>query len=66
MKSFCSIGTQTEDSSCSCDLFEGMIPYRKPKVQDVQMFQTPKDVIQKNTVDFLKDVVSFDFESCDV
>lgn len=36
----CSIGTETDDSTCSCNSFEGIVPYRKPIIHDVQMYQT--------------------------
>ncbi|KAL7603771.1 hypothetical protein Lser_V15G19273 [Lactuca serriola] len=51
---FCSIGVQTDDILCSCDLFEGMIPYRKPVVQEIHKYQTPKDLIQIHKVDVVK------------
>nr|KAJ0201059.1 hypothetical protein LSAT_V11C600332540 [Lactuca sativa] len=46
-KEFCSIGTTTDDFSCSDDVFEGMVPYRKPIIQDVQIYQTPKVCVPK-------------------
>ncbi|KAL7608281.1 hypothetical protein Lser_V15G13362 [Lactuca serriola] len=49
-KVFCSIGVQTDDILCSCDSFEGMIPYRKPVVQEIHKYQTPKDLIQTQNV----------------
>ncbi|KAL7600899.1 hypothetical protein Lser_V15G24124 [Lactuca serriola] len=49
-KVFCSIGVQTDDILCSCDSFEGMIPYRKPVIQEIHKYQTPKDLIQTQNV----------------
>ncbi|KAL7607893.1 hypothetical protein Lser_V15G14229 [Lactuca serriola] len=49
-KVFCSIGVQTNDILCSCDSFEGMIPYRKPVVQEIHKYQTPKYLIQTQNV----------------
>ena len=49
-KVFCSIGVQTDDILCSCDSFEGMIPYRKPVIQENHKYQTPKDLIQTQNV----------------
>ncbi|KAL7603210.1 hypothetical protein Lser_V15G18710 [Lactuca serriola] len=49
-KVFCSIGVQTDDILSSCDLFEGMIPYRKPVIQEIHNYQTPKDFIQIHNV----------------
>ena len=49
LKKFCSIGTQTDDFSSSDDVFEGLVPYRKPIIQDVQIYQTPKDCVQKSS-----------------
>nr|KAJ0226565.1 hypothetical protein LSAT_V11C100026310 [Lactuca sativa] len=49
VKTFCSIGTQTDDFSCSDDVFGGLVPYRKPIVQDVYIYQTPKDCVQKSS-----------------
>lgn len=40
VKLVCYIGTQIDDSSCSCTSFEGIVPYKKPIIQDVQMYQT--------------------------
>lgn len=37
---FFSIRTQTDDSSCSCNSFKGMVSYRKLIIQDVQIYQT--------------------------
>ncbi|KAL7583276.1 hypothetical protein Lser_V15G45504 [Lactuca serriola] len=53
-KVFCSIRVQTDDILCSCDSFEGMIPYRKPVVQEIHKYQTPKDLIQTQNVDVVK------------
>ncbi|KAL7609040.1 hypothetical protein Lser_V15G13562 [Lactuca serriola] len=53
-KVFCSIGVQTDDILCSCDSFEGMIPYRKPVIQEIHKYQTPKDLIQIHKVDFVE------------
>nr|KAJ0187328.1 hypothetical protein LSAT_V11C900461800 [Lactuca sativa] len=47
VKKFCSIGTQTKDFSCSNDVVEGMVPYRKLIIQDVQIYQTPKVYVPK-------------------
>ena len=41
VKFVCSIGIQTDDCLNSYDSFEGMVPYRKPLILDVQMYQTP-------------------------
>ena len=49
MKTFCSIGTQTDDSLCSDDIFEGMIPYRKPILQEIQINQTPNVCVSKSS-----------------
>ncbi|KAL7598001.1 hypothetical protein Lser_V15G26504 [Lactuca serriola] len=49
-KVFCSIGVQTDDILCYCYSFEGMIPYRKPVVQEIHKYQTPKDLIQTQNV----------------
>ncbi|KAL7613260.1 hypothetical protein Lser_V15G08272 [Lactuca serriola] len=49
-KVFFSIGVQTDDILCSCDSFEGMIPYRKPVIQEIHKYQTPKDLIQTQNV----------------
>ncbi|KAL7607713.1 hypothetical protein Lser_V15G11377 [Lactuca serriola] len=49
-KVFCSIGVQTDDILCSCDSFEGMIPYRKPVIQEIHKYQTPKNLIQTQNV----------------
>nr|KAJ0223797.1 hypothetical protein LSAT_V11C200086510 [Lactuca sativa] len=43
VKKFCSIGTQTDDFSSSDDVIEGLVSYRKLIIQDVQIYQTPKD-----------------------
>ncbi|KAL7589254.1 hypothetical protein Lser_V15G40565 [Lactuca serriola] len=53
-KVFCSIGVQTDDILCSCDSFEGMIPYRKPVIQEIHKYQTPKDLFQIHKVDVVK------------
>ncbi|KAL7617969.1 hypothetical protein Lser_V15G04519 [Lactuca serriola] len=53
-KVFCSIGVQTDDILCSCDSFEGMIPYRKPMIQENQKYQTPKDLIQIHNVEVVE------------
>ncbi|KAL7593921.1 hypothetical protein Lser_V15G32104 [Lactuca serriola] len=49
-KVFCSIGVQTDDILCSCDSFEGMIPYREPVIQEIHKYQNPKDLIQTQNV----------------
>nr|KAJ0217547.1 hypothetical protein LSAT_V11C300134990 [Lactuca sativa] len=46
---FCSIGTQTNDFSSSDDVIEGLVSYKKPIIQDVQIYQTPKDCVQKSS-----------------
>ncbi|KAL7600343.1 hypothetical protein Lser_V15G25709 [Lactuca serriola] len=53
-KVFCSIRVQTDDILCSCDSFEGMIPYRKPVIQENHKYQTPKDLIQIHKVDVVE------------
>ncbi|KAL7606131.1 hypothetical protein Lser_V15G17503 [Lactuca serriola] len=37
-----------------CDLFEGMIPYRKPVIQENHKYQTPKDLIQTHKVEVVE------------
>ncbi|KAL7592699.1 hypothetical protein Lser_V15G32523 [Lactuca serriola] len=49
-KVFFSIRVQTDDILCSCDSFEGMIPYRKPVIQEICKYQTPNDLIQTQNV----------------
>ncbi|KAL7618326.1 hypothetical protein Lser_V15G04074 [Lactuca serriola] len=53
-KVFCSIGVQTDDILCSCDSFEGMIPYRKSLIQENHKYQTPKDLIQTHKVEVVE------------
>ncbi|KAL7591367.1 hypothetical protein Lser_V15G33936 [Lactuca serriola] len=53
-KVFCLIGVQTDDILCSCDSFEGMIPYRKPVIQENHKYQTPKDLIQIHNVEVVE------------
>ncbi|KAL7610182.1 hypothetical protein Lser_V15G13733 [Lactuca serriola] len=49
-KVLCSIGVQTNDILCSCDSFEGMIPYRKSVIQEIHKYETPKDLIQTQDI----------------
>ncbi|XP_052627128.1 uncharacterized protein LOC128133658 [Lactuca sativa] len=44
LKVFCSIGVQTDDCLSSFDSFEGMVPHRKPLIQEVQMGIEDKDL----------------------
>ncbi|KAL7609587.1 hypothetical protein Lser_V15G13711 [Lactuca serriola] len=62
-KVFCSIGVQTDDILCSWDSFEGIIPYRKPVIQEYHKYQTSKDLIQIHKVDVVKSGFVYEVKS---
>nr|KAJ0204163.1 hypothetical protein LSAT_V11C500259270 [Lactuca sativa] len=39
----------SDDFLCSDNVLEGLVPYRKPIIQDVQIYQTPQDCVQKSS-----------------
>ena len=54
----CSKGIQTEDCSSSCNSFDGMVPYRKPVVKDIHMYETPQVWVPKASQVQKEDVLS--------
>ena len=63
VKVFASVRVQSDDCLYSCDSFKGMVPYRKPSIQDVQMYQSPKNLIQSCQVQVVKNEVVLEFKT---